>query len=63
MYIETNIHYSKKDIAKRCWGCLYLKMYDDFDGKCVCTENQVKFRDRSITSKACRFKKDGSNES
>lgn len=56
MIVETIIHYSQRDIAKRCWGCIYLEKYNDFDGKCICKENKVKIRDRSITSKACAFK-------
>lgn len=56
MFVETVIHYSQKDIAKRCWGCRYLKMYDEFSGICECAENRVKIRDRCITNKACSFK-------
>lgn len=53
MFIEINMHYSQKDIAKRCWGCKYLNLYDEFNGKCECKDNRIKIRDREITSKAC----------
>jgi hypothetical protein len=48
--------YSQSDLKKKCYGCKWLKMYDNLNGKCICDFNKVKFRDRSITDKACSCK-------
>ena len=37
---------------------MFLEMEDDWYGKCVCTENKVKFRNRKINDKACVCKKE-----
>lgn len=50
--------YSEHDLKKKCWGCKWLKIREDDDwyGKCECPHNKVKFRERSITEKACSWK-------
>lgn len=48
--------YSQQDLKKKCYGCKWLKLYDDFNGKCICEFNKVKFRDRSLTTRGCSFK-------
>lgn len=32
-------------------------MEDDWYGRCICTDNKVKFRNRKINDKACVWKK------
>jgi hypothetical protein len=48
--------YSPQDLKKRCYSCKWLKLYDDFNGKCECPHNHVKFRDRDVLEKACTWK-------
>lgn len=50
--------YSPQDLKKKCYGCKWLKIYEDDDwyGKCECDFNKVGFRERSITAKACSCK-------
>jgi hypothetical protein len=48
--------YSQNDLNKRCYGCKWLELYDDFNGKCKCEFNKVKFRDRSIMENKCSCK-------
>lgn len=50
--------YSQRDLQKKCYNCMFLEMEDDWYGKCVCTENKVKFRNRKINDKACVCKKE-----
>lgn len=51
--------YSPEDLKKKCYGCYWFKSYDNFgfNGKCDCKENKIKFRDRSVTDRACTFKR------
>ena len=56
----VEVTYSEKDLRKRCYNCEYLKLEDesyDWNGICTCKENKVKHRNRSITDRACMFKK------
>ena len=50
--------WSPQDLKKKCYGCKWLKVYEDDDwyGKCTCTFNKVKVRERKITNKACTCK-------
>lgn len=41
---------------KKCFECKWLKMQDDWYGKCECPHNKVKFRQRNITDKKCTWK-------
>ena len=59
MIIETT--YNARDLRKKCFNCEYLKIEDEsqgWNGVCVCEENKVKHRYRSITDKACSLKKE-----
>jgi len=55
MIIEYS--WSPQDLKKKCYGCTWLKMQDDWYGKCECPDNKIKFRERSITDKKCTKKK------
>jgi hypothetical protein len=44
---------------KICWKCIYLKLKDDWFGECICKDNKIKNRHRSVTDKACSYKKLG----
>jgi hypothetical protein len=62
MVIEVT--YGAKELRKKCFNCEYLKIEDEshgFDGVCICKENKVKHRYRSITDKACVFKREKDN--
>lgn len=62
MIIEVT--YSAKELRKRCFNCEYLNIEDEshgWYGVCVCKENKVKHKDRSITDRACVFKKEKEN--
>lgn len=48
--------YSQHDLKKKCYGCKWLELYNDFNGKCICPHNKVKERNRSVTDKACTWK-------
>lgn len=57
----VEVTYSAKELRKKCFNCEYLKIEDKscgWYGTCICEENKVKYRDRSITDKACVFKKE-----
>lgn len=57
----VEVTYSAKELRKKCFNCKYLKIEDElygWDGVCICKENKVKYRNRSITDKACVFKKE-----
>jgi hypothetical protein len=41
---------------KKCYGCTWLRMIDDWYGVCGCQQNKVKFRERKITDKKCTYK-------
>ena len=59
MIIEST--YSTQELRKKCFNCEYLKIDDEshgWYGICTCDQNKVKHRDRSITDKACVFKKE-----
>lgn len=43
-------------LHKKCYKCKYLQMRDEWDGKCTCTTNKVKVRERSITDRKCTAK-------
>jgi hypothetical protein len=48
--------YSPFDLRKRCYGCKWLDLMDNWNGKCKCEFNRVKIRERSITDKSCSCK-------
>ena len=58
MIIEST--YSKKELRKKCFNCEYLKIDEPHGwyGICTCEENKIKHRDRSITDRACVFKRE-----
>lgn len=44
---------------KKCYKCKWLKLYDDFNGKCTVPEdryNKRLLRHRSVTDKCCSRK-------
>lgn len=57
----TESIYSKQELRKKCFNCEHLKIDDEshgWYGICTCEENKVKHRDRSITDRACVFKRE-----
>jgi hypothetical protein len=41
---------------KICNGCKWLKLKDDWYGKCECPHNKVKERNRHVTDHKCSWK-------
>jgi hypothetical protein len=54
--MKTEITYSNKDLAGRCFGCRFLSGSDWFYGFCVNQSNRVRDRQRNGLSKACVHK-------
>jgi len=50
--------YSESDLRKRCFGCVYLKMKDDWYGFCENQNTKVKSKYRIVTGKSCVWKKE-----
>lgn len=59
--MTVEVTYNAKELQKKCFNCEYLKIDEEShgcDGTCICKENKVKYRNRSITDKACVFKRE-----